>query len=52
MSILSNWRELADAFFGNNMLVISVVVGGVVSVWLLTSIFCGSDHPHDRHRPH
>jgi len=47
-----NWRDHADAFLDNNMLVMSVVVGGILFVWLFTSIFCGPDHPRDRHRPH
>lgn len=50
MDIL-NWREHADNFFGNGMLVMAVVVGGTCFAVLVHAL-CRSDNPRDRHRPH
>lgn len=37
MSILTNWRDHAEGFFGNNMLVMSVI-GSVVGLVLIGSM--------------
>lgn len=50
MNIL-NWREHADNFFDDPMLVMSVIGTGVAAIFVYT-LFSRLMHSGDRRRPH